>query len=119
MKHKTFFWFVLPTSLAMLLFITLPIASVITQSMYAPHKQVIVEVENCGVFGCTKSTMIDQDATSALREAEPLGRFVGSDIYTNRNHLATSEISLAWQSADSIGGFVSDIMNLPFYRALA
>ncbi len=119
MKHKTFFWFVLPTSLAMLLFIALPIASVITQSMYAPHKQVIVEVESCGVFGCTKSTMIDQDATSALREAEPLGRFVGTDIYVNRNHLATSEISLAWQNAESIGGFLSDIMNLPFYRALA
>ncbi len=119
MKHKTFFWFVLPTSLAMLLFIALPIVSVITQSMYAPHKQVIVEVESCGVFGCKKSTMIDQDATRELREAEPLGRFVGADIYTNRNHLASNEIAVAWESSAGLGEFLGDILNLPFYRALA
>ena len=71
MKHKTFFWFVLPTSIAMLLFIALPIVSVVLQSMYAPHEQVIIEVENCDVFGCKKSTMVDQDATRELREAKP------------------------------------------------
>lgn len=119
MKHKTFFWFVLPTSLAMILFIALPIVSVVMQSVYAPHEQVIVEVENCDIFGCKKSTMVDQEATRELREAEPLGRFVGTDIYTNRNHLATSEVGLAWQNATSVRDFLSEIMNLPFYRALA
>ena len=119
MKHKTFFWFVLPTSLAMLLFIALPIISVVMQSVYAPHEQVIVEVENCDIFGCKKSTMVDQDATRELREAEPLGRFVGTDIYTNRNHLATSEVGIAWQNSSSMGEFFTEIMNLPFYRALA
>ncbi len=119
MKHKTFFWFVLPTSLAMILFIALPIVSVVMQSVYAPHEQVIVEVENCDIFGCKKSTMVDQDATRELREAEPLGRFVGTDIYTNRNHLATSEVGLAWQKSSSLRDFFSEIMNLPFYRALA
>lgn len=119
MKHKTFFWFVLPTSLAMLLFIALPIVSVVMQSVYAPHEQVIVEVENCDIFGCKKSTMVDQDATRALRDAEPLGRFVGTDIYTNRNHLATTEIGNAWQNSTGIGNFLSELMNLPFYRALA
>lgn len=119
MKHKTFFWFVLPTSLAMLLFIALPIVSVVMQSVYAPHEQVILEVENCDIFGCKKSTMVDQDATRALREAEPLGRFVGTDIYTNRNHLATSEIGIAWQNSSGVGDFLSEVMNLPFYRALA
>ena len=119
MKHKTFFWFILPTSLAMLLFIALPIASVLTQSVYAPHEQVIVEVENCDIFGCKSSTMVDQEATRALRDTEPLGRFVGADIYTNRSHLATSEIGLAWRNASSIGEFAADLMNLPFYRALA
>lgn len=119
MKHKTFFWFVLPTSLAMILFIALPIVSVVMQSVYAPHEQVIVEVENCDIFGCKKSTMVDQDATRELREAEPLGRFVGTDIYTNRNHLATSEVGLAWQKSSSLSDFFSEIMNLPFYRALA
>jgi len=119
MKHKTFFWFVLPTSLAMLLFIALPIVSVLMQSVYAPHEQVIVEVENCDIFGCKKSTMVDQDATRELRDAEPLGRFVGSDIYTNRTHLATTEIKGFWKNANSVGEFFSEIMNLPFYRALA
>lgn len=119
MKHKTFFWFVLPTSLAMLLFIALPIVSVVMQSVYAPHEQVIVEVENCDIFGCKKSTMVDQDATRALRDAEPLGRFVGTDIYTNRNHLATTEIGIAWQNSTGMSDFLSELMNLPFYRALA
>ena len=119
MKHSTFFWFVLPSSIAMLLFIALPIASVLIQSVYAPHEQVIIEVENCGPFGCTRSTSIDQEATAALREAEPLGRFVGSEIYLNRNHLATAEIAQFWTDAPSLGAFWSQVMNLPFYGALA
>ena len=119
MKHKTFFWFILPTSLAMLLFIALPIVSVVMQSMYAPHEQVIVEVESCDIFGCKKSTMVDQDATRVLRDAEPLGRFVGSDIYVNRNHLAISELGVAWRKSEGLGDFFSSMMNLPFYRALA
>ena len=119
MKHKTFFWFVLPTSIAMLLFIALPIVSVVLQSMYAPHEQVIIEVENCDVFGCKKSTMVDQDATRELREAKPLGRFVGADIYTNRSHLATSEVANSWRNSNGLKDFFKEIMNLPFYRAMA
>lgn len=119
MRHKTFFWFVFPTSLAMLMFIAFPIVSVVLQSMYAPHEQVIVEVENCDLFGCKKSTMVDQEATRELREAEPLGRFVGTEIYTNRGHLATSEVAAAWNNSDGLGAFFSEIMNLPFYRAMA
>lgn len=119
MKHRTFFWFILPTSLAMLLFIALPIVSVVMQSMFTPHDQVIVEVENCDIFGCKKSTMVDQDATRELREAKPLGKFVGTAVYTNRSHLATSEIAIAWKNSDSIKAFFVEIMNLPFYRALA
>ena len=69
MKHKTFIWFFLPSALAMFLFIAMPIVSVLTQSVYAPHEQVIREVENCSVFGCVKSTQIDQEATRELREA--------------------------------------------------
>lgn len=119
MKHKTFFWFLLPTSLAMLLFIALPIVSVFMQSVYAPHAQVILEVENCDIFGCTQSTMIDQEATREKREAQPLGRFVGADIYGDRSHLAISEIAQAWRNSAGLGDFASEVMNLPFYRALA
>jgi multiple sugar transport system permease protein len=103
----------------MVLFIAMPIVSVLIQSVYAPHEQVIIQVENCGPFGCTTSTTIDQEATRALREAEPLGRFVGGDIYLDRNHLATSQIAQLWAAAPSLGAFLGQVMNLPFYGALA
>jgi ABC-type sugar transport system permease subunit len=119
MKHRTFFWFFLPTGLAMLLFIALPIVSVVTQSVFAPHEAVFVTVENCGPFGCNEETTIDQDATRALREAEPLGRFIGLDIYLNRGHLAVTEVGDAWRAADSLGAFAERLGNLPFYRAMA
>jgi len=119
MKHRTFFWFFLPTALAMLLFIAFPILSVIIQSLFVPHDAVLVTVENCGPFGCKQETTIDQSATEALRAAEPLGKFVGLQIYLDRGHLAFGEIAQSWQNADSIGGFFSDLYNLPFYRALA
>jgi len=119
MKHRTFLWFILPSATAMVLFIALPIVSVLIQSVYAPHEQVVREVENCTVFGCTMTTMVDQEATRALREAEPLGRFVGLGIYTDRNHLATSEIGSVWSASTGIGNFVDRLMNLPFYGALA
>lgn len=119
MRHSTFFWFFLPTGLAMLLFIALPIISVVTQSVYTPHDAVFTVSENCGPFGCTQETVIDQEATAALREAEPLGKFVGLQIYLDRGHLAMSEVAEAWRTRDSIGGFMSALGNLPFYRAMA
>lgn len=118
MKHKTFAYFILPSMLAMMLFIALPIVSVFIQSVYAPHEQVIIESENCSLFGCTKSTTVDQAATQELRDAQPLGRFVGTDIYTNRGHLATSEVGEIWDTSDSFGTFFSRLFNLPLYGAL-
>jgi multiple sugar transport system permease protein len=118
MKHSSFFWFVLPSALLMLLFIAMPIVSVVTQSLYTAHEQVIVEVENCGPFGCTKSTSIDQEATEALRAAEPLGKFAGLDVYTDRNHLAISEVGSLWIEADGLPDFGASLMNLPFYKAM-
>jgi multiple sugar transport system permease protein len=119
MKHKTFLAFFLPTAIAMLLFIALPIVSVVIQSVHAPHGQVIVEVESCTPFGCTKSTKIDQEATQKLREAQPLGRFVGTDIFTDRSHLAFREVGEAWRNAPDVSAFFSRLMALPFYKALA
>jgi ABC-type sugar transport system permease subunit len=118
MKHKTFLQFFLPTATAMFLFIALPIVSVILQSIHAPHSQVIVEVENCTPFGCTKSTAVDQAATRALREAQPMGRFVGFSIYGDRSHLAIAEVVRAFSEAAGPGDLAGRIMNLPFYRAL-
>lgn len=119
MKHSTFFWFFLPTALAMLLFIAFPIVSVITQSLHTAHDQVIVEVENCGPFGCKKEVKVDTEATAQLKAEKPLGKWVGLDVYFDRSHLATTEVAQAWRSTQSIGEFFSTIANLPFYRAMA
>ena len=120
MRHKTFFWFFLPTGAAMLLFIAFPIISVLIQSVFAPHEAVLVEVENCTpLVGCTTETRIDQDATRELREAQPLGRFVGLDIYLDRGHLAVAEVGTLWRASETWGGFWERLGNLPFYRAMA
>ncbi|MBL6778133.1 MAG: sugar ABC transporter permease [Rhodobacteraceae bacterium] len=119
MRHSTFFWFFLPTALAMLLFIAFPIVSVVMQSVFAPHPAVLVEVETCTpLSGCQRETTIDQEATRALREAEPLGRFVGLDIFTDRGHLATSEIKEIWANSSTWNEVFQRLGNLPFYRAM-
>lgn len=119
MRHKTFFWFFLPTGLAMLLFIALPIFSVVSQSVFTDHDAVLVTVENCGPFGCKQETMVDQDATAELRAEKPWGKFVGTQIYQDRGHLATAEVAEAWRSRTSFGDFWSKLLNLPFYGAMA
>lgn len=102
----------------MLLFIFLPIVSVITQSLYIAHEQVFVEVENCDFFGCKKARAVDHEATAQLRADEPLGRFVGFSNYVNRSHLATAELTKAWKTSDSFGELAKQIYNLPLYRAI-
>lgn len=119
MKHRTFFWFVLPSLAAMLLFIATPIVSVFVQSVYKQHEQVISIVETCSVFGCVEETSVDQEATRALREAQPLGQFAGGEIYFNRGHLAVSEIAGLWRERSGFGSFIGEVLNLPLYGALA
>ena len=120
MKHRTFFWFVLPSATAMLLFIALPIGSIVIQSLFAAHDQVIIEVESCQpLTGCTTSVAVDQEATRELREAQPLGQWAGLQNYFNRGHLATGEVATAWSESESLGEFGNALMNLPFYRAMA
>lgn len=119
MPHRTFLTFIWPSALAMLLFIALPIVSVGVQSFFIEHEQVLQTVKNCGPFGCDEVTVVDTEATEALKQAAPLGRFNGFGTYTNRNHLAFEEVGLAWHNAGSVSGFFSALMNLPFYKALA
>lgn len=119
MKHRTFFWFTIPSILAMVLFIALPLVSIVSQSFHIQHENVFVTVENCGPFGCSEVTKVDPEATAQLKADQPRGRFVGWDTYANRNHLAVNEISEAWKSRESLSDFGSAVMNLPFYRAMA
>lgn len=119
MPHRTFFWFILPSLLAMILFIALPIGSVFVQSLFIEHEQVLEIRENCGPFGCTQTAVINREATAALREDQPLGRFNGFGTYANRNHLALAEVSQAWNDSATWSDFGHRVMNLPFYKALA
>jgi len=119
MPHRTFIYFILPSLLSMILLIAVPIFSAMTQSLFIAHKQVVMVSETCDPFGCKKETSVDAEATANLRVKEPLGIFNGFDTYTNRNHLATSEIIASWNVATGLKDFFSHIMNLPFYKALA
>ncbi len=103
----------------MLLCIALPLVSVLVQSVHTPHDAVLIETKNCGPFGCKMATSIDQDATAALRESQPLGKFVGADIFLDRGHLAISEVADTWRSSDGWVSFFSGLSNLPFYRAMS
>ena len=120
MRHSTFFWFVLPTATAMILFIALPIISVLLQSVHAPHQAVLVEVETCTpLVGCTVETTMDQEATKALRDAQPLGRFVGLDIFFDRGHLAVNEVKKIINNSITWSEIFTQLSYLPFYRAMA
>jgi multiple sugar transport system permease protein len=119
LRHRTFFWFILPSALAMLLFIALPIVSVAIQSLYVEHEKVLISVESCGPFGCTTDAHVDAAATAELEAREPLGKFNGIDTYLNRSHLAVAELGAIFSANSGVGDVVSRIYGLPFYRALA
>jgi multiple sugar transport system permease protein len=76
-------------------------------------------VKSCGPFGCKDEVQIDVAATSQLKEEKPLGKFNGFGTYTNRNHLAVSELKAAWNDSANWSIYFSKVYNLPFYRALA
>ncbi len=120
MPHKTFFAFILPSLVAMILFIALPIVSVVVQSLFIEHGRVLVEVENCQPFGgCTKEVRVDVAATQQLKQEQPLGMFNGIGTYLNRGHLAVNELAAIFADNRGFGDVVNRIYNLPFYKALA
>ena len=118
MPNKSFFWFFLPTGLAMILFIGLPIISTGVQSFYAQHDQILKEVKKCDPFGCKVSVQIDQEESSKIKEEKPLGKFNGFGTYIDRNHLAFEELKGLWKESNSTSEFVAKATNLPFYKAL-
>ena len=102
----------------MILFIGLPIISTGIQSFYAQHDQILIEVKKCDPFGCKTSVVVDQEATSKIKEEKPLGKFNGFGTYIDRNHLATEQVLEFWNESKSVGEFVGKVGNLPFYKAL-
>ena len=51
-------------------------------------------------------------------KSKPQGKWVGFQIYTDRNHLAFKEVGEFWESKTSFIDFVSSLNDLPFYRAM-
>lgn len=119
MPHRTFLGFIAPSLFVMLLFIALPIVSVAYQSLFVEHEQALVEVENCGPFGCEKEARVDDAAMARLREESPMGRFAWLATYANPSHLAFGEVAAIWRGAPSVGAALRGILNLPLYKALA
>ena len=119
MRHRSFFWFILPSITAMILLIALPIGSVFVQSLYVEHPQVLKVTKNCDPFGCKEQTTIDVLATQKLKALAPLGQFNGFGTYTNRNHLAFEQIGTIRSNSNSLTEFFSGLLNLPLYKALA
>ncbi len=118
MPHRSFLFFILPSALAMLLFIALPIVSVAVQSLYIEHKKVLVTVQSCTPFACTDDVQVDEAATADLQKREPLGAFNGLRTYTDRAHLAFAEIGAILAANAGAADVISRIYDLPFYRAL-
>jgi ABC-type sugar transport system permease subunit len=103
----------------MFVFIAMPLVSVVFQSLYIEHEQVMRVTKNCGPFGCKEEVSVDYEATQQLRDQNPLGQFNGLGTYLDRDHLAASEVGEAWTSSTSLGEFSTKLYNLPFYRSLA
>ena len=119
MRHRTFFIFMLPSLIVMLLFIALPIASVAYQSLFIEHEQTMTAVETCDPFGCKTELRVDAAAMQALRNAEPMGKFNGLGTYANSSHLATDEVAQIWRNSTTTTAALTGMMNLPLYKALA
>ena len=119
MPHRTFFAFILPSLIVMILFIALPIVSVAYQSLFIEHEQILVEVESCGPFGCNSEVRVDAAAMRELRAEQPMGRFAGLGTYLDARHLAVDEIGAIWANRFSFWDAVGKTLNLPFYKALS
>ena len=78
----------------------------------------MIVVESCDPFGCKSETTIDHQASQKINEEKPQGKWVGFQIYTDRNHLAFKEVGEFWESKTSFIDFVSSLNDLPFYRAM-
>ena len=108
-----------PSMLAMLLFIALPIGSIIVQSLFVEHDKVMTTTETCQPLSpCVTETVVDAAATAASRRDQPLGKFNGFGTYIDRNHLAFAELTTIFARNDGPGDILAQVFNLPLYKAM-
>ena len=96
----------LPTCVAMILFIAIPIVSIFVQSLFIEHQKELIQIERCDPFGCETEVGVDIEAFAALNKEKPLGRFNGFKTYTDRNHLAFNELSEGWKNSKTFPMFM-------------
>lgn len=119
MPHKAFIAFVLPSLTAMVVFIALPFVSIAYQSLFIESKRPIVVVETCDPFGCRMESRVDTAAMMRNHSELSAGRFNGLETFFNPSHLAFGEIARGWRQSSDIGAFFAQVLELPFYHALA
>lgn len=117
MKSRIFALFVAPSVVLMLLFIALPLASVLIQSFYLTqqvYEQVTVEACSPGfaVQTCVQEVR-SQPKRDAAGQVITQTRFVGLASY--RALLDPAAVTKAYSSA---GGGLAEMLNIPFYAAL-
>ena len=121
MPHRTFFWFIAPSMIAMILLIALPLVGVTYQSMFREHQKPLKEVQNCTVDfmtntqKCVSSVSVDLEK---LKEQKGIGEFVGLKLYGGYQLFAFEAIGKEWEKRKSLGQFISRVFNLPLYNAL-
>ncbi|HIO02937.1 MAG TPA: sugar ABC transporter permease [Alphaproteobacteria bacterium] len=121
MPHRTFFWFIAPSMIAMILLIALPLVGVTYQSMFREHQKPLKEVQNCTVDfmtntqKCVTSVSVDLEK---LKEQKGIGEFVGLKLYGGYQLFAFEAIGKEWEKRKSLGQFISRVFNLPLYNAL-
>ena len=99
MPHRTFFWFIAPSMIAMILLIALPLVGVTYQSMFREHQKPLKEVQNCTVDfmtntqKCVTSVSVDLEK---LKEQKGIGEFVGLKLYGGYQLFAFEAIGKEW-----------------------
>lgn len=106
MPHRTFLWFVLPSVATMVLFILLPLVNVAYQSFFSEPTPIQRVVEVCSTNFFTGEKTCTESLT--YEEVEGPNIFRGLDFICGYSVLACKELSEG-----------ANLMNLPFYRALA
>ena len=106
MPHRAFFTFVMPSLAAMVLFILVPLLNVGYQTFFSPPADERILEEVCTTNFLTQAR--NCETTVTFKEVEGPDQFRGLDFICGYLVLACDEVAAG-----------DDILNLPFYRALA
>ena len=118
MPHRAFFAFLMPSLLAMVLFILLPLISVGYQSLFSPPRDIEVLSEICSTNFLTGVRSCEQTVT--IEKVEGPKIFRGLDFFCGRSVLACGELATGWsENKGGMGEYWSKVvLNLPLYKAM-